>query len=297
MSRASTALLAFLLVGGVGAAKAVGAADRYRFEPRVSVGDVYEVTARRTQNVKIPAAPEGDEAATGFVMTSETKTLREVLAERAGQATELRLTFLVAGMETTAADGKKLGMSLPNAGRTFLLRKKNGKVVVTSADGKVDKATRQGFSNTLDLAGPIRFPKVELAVGDDWDVPGEENATTGTVERTQAKFTGVTEEQGEPRARIQISKSTIISSGLPIPGVSSFSMTTRLEGHLQYSARRQRPIEMTLVGPTQMTGTTMKDGKEFPFTTSGETRETYEEKWIKIAGKPVADVQATNTSR
>ena len=297
MSRTSTVLLAFLLVGAVSGARAVVAADRYRFQPRVSVGDVYEVTARQTQSINIPVGLEADETSTEIEVTVETKTRREVLAEVGGKATELRFTYLVAGMETAAPDGEKYGISLPNAGRTFLLKKKNGKVSVTSEDGKVDKATRKSFSDTLDLAGPIRFPNVELAVGDDWDVPGGPNAASGTLERTSAKYLGITEEQGEPRARVEISKSSIISSGITIPGVSKFTIDSRMEGELHYSPRRHRPIEMTLEGPLNMNGTIMKDGKEAPFTASGEARETYEEKWIKIAGKPVEDASATDAAR
>lgn len=287
MKRAAAWSLGTLLLVGFGTAQAVTAADRYRFEPRASAGDVFETTSQFILKMQLPASAETKEGDSSFTMTTVGKTRREVLATRDGKATDLRVTYLMHSMELTGGE-KKVAMNLPDAGRTFLIRKRKGKLEIKAKDGKVDASTRETLANILELAGPVRFPNVDLAMGDEWDVPGKEVTGSGEIEQMRARLVGFEGQGEENQARFQISKSQIL--GTPtIPGASNASYTIRLEGEFRYSPSRQRPVTMNLKGPAEFSATTMKEGKEVPFSGTGEAQESYSEKWIKVAGKPVAE--------
>ena len=288
--------LAFLLVGGIGATRATAAEDRHLFQPRVAVGDVYEVTEVIDFVVReTPSDPKAEEAGSPYVMHSETRTRREVLATTGGKATAVRLTFLVSRVALTGA-GANRDFDQPYAGRTFLLEKKGGKVRVSpTSREKFDKGVIGKLAAMLDSHGPVPFPEVDLAPGEDWEAPMTEadGINKQSSGRTHAKFPAMTDHSGEPCAVIQVEQSAHVNPEAGGAGLES-SVTASLKGELRYSLQRQRPIELELRGPFQIPSPAAPNGSPSPGL-SGECRQSYREKWIKVAGKPVPDAPAANS--
>lgn len=294
MNHALTASLALLLLGGVTGVRAVAATDRYRFEPLVAAGDEYETSDRTVLTVRDSSAPKSKRPPSIVTVDGTTRIRREVLSVQDGQPTAVRFTYLVASFEMTV-QGRKMGMAFDHAGHTYLIHKVGETVEVTGEDGK-PAPTMKSLARELDFSGPIRFPKVDFAPGDEWDAPKEDVAIAGqpNLGRTRAKFLGIKDQRGEAFATVQIEKTHPLSIDFSkyFSGGPNSQSTTTMKGDLLYSTVRQRPIEMDLTGPVHITGTVLKDGVETSYAQSGEARETYREKWIKVAGKPVSESEA-----
>lgn len=295
MNRALTTSLALLLLGGATGARSVAAADRFRFEPSVSAGDVYEVAERLSFELNSSSDTEQSSPTNPFRYEIVSRSHREVLTARNGRATELRVTYLVSRF-TFDFGGEKAESKFYPVGRTFVVRKRGGKTEVTADEGKLDKLTRKLVANELNEVGPLHFPSVDLAPGDNWDVPGDRTAAPGTpqVGQTRAQLVGVHEERGEQYAQFKIEQLTDFSS-VPGPffGIDSAKLSGTVKGELRYLVGRQRPLEMELSGPFNVTGTTMKDGVEVPVTLTGKGQQSYRETWIKVAGQPVVETTSS----
>lgn len=261
----------------------VNAPQRYRLSFGAGEGDAVNATTAFEIAIDVRTG-EGAPKPVAFSTANreEEQYSERVLTANAKGPTALRRHYSLYSDKDVDSDSKeKVDTSLQ--GRTFTIRRVNGKVVVAPAKGIPAKHIEH-LKDALDNTATRQFyPNRPLAVGDTWamDVKEIAKAFPGASKAVvHGKLEEITTYRGLQCARVH---AELIVEG-KLAGTPA-TMKMNLSGELMQSLEPQRAISISLAGPITIAGTGKVDGILLIMTGQGSGTLKYE--MSEIAGKPL----------
>jgi hypothetical protein len=278
---ASSLVSLALLAGGA------RAQQKYRLRQMEQAGDFSQVEGEMdmTLDMRVTA---GDQVVPGLKFTNREleKYTEEILSVDRQGASGLRRVYSVARSTETDPSGAAKQQVSSLQGKTVGIRRRSGKVVVTSTPGSLSPEDRKSLLDDLDNDAAAFFPNRNVGPGDEWAVdPKMARRIFDDVESAsiRCRFEEVTRYSGRECARIRMA---IDLKGQPegMPG----QLTMKLAGDGYYALDLERPIALDLGGTITMQGKSKENGVDVIYTGDGTFRAKESVQWVKIAGKPVA---------
>jgi len=280
------ASLSLLLSVSLLATGAVYAQQKQQLREVVAVGDTAVVESSLDLNLQVGGtAGELEIPPLKFASREREKYTQAVLAAGKEGATAIRRVYEISRGVETDPTGRQEVKTSSLQGKTVVVKRVGGKVVVTPAKGKLSAEDHKNLLSALDDSGLDFYPENEVTPGEEWTLnpqlamgilPGADKATV------KGRFEEVMPYAGRSCARIHM---TVMVEGTN----EEFggTLTMNLTGDVYLALDIQRTIAMELSGPVTLKGESKQEGQVIAL--NGDGRMTVKERrqWLKLAGKPV----------
>jgi hypothetical protein len=267
-------------------AAGAGAQQKYRLRSVEQVGDLsrFESAMEMSIDMKLRA---GDQPVPGLKFGNrEVETYsEEILSVDPKGPSGLRRVYSVSRSTETDPTGVAKEKVSSLQGKTVAIRRRGGKVVVTSTPGKLAPEDQKPLLDDLDNDEAALFPNRDVAPGDEWTVDPRMAARIFDGVETAAvrcRFEEVTEYAGHQCARLRLAID-LVGHLEGMPGL----LTMKLAGDGYYALDLERPLALDLAGTFTMEGKSTENGTTVVYTGDGTFRAKETTQWLKIGGKPI----------
>jgi hypothetical protein len=283
------ALLWASLSLGIGmlVAAAAFAQEKYRLRDAYAAGDTCTVDTSMDLDLELSVSTPGQEVNSLPVVTRWREGYRQsVLATDARGPSGLRRNYTIARTVTLDPSHQERKATLPLQGKTVVIQRKGGKVVVTASPGKLPARELQPLARELEHSDMEAFPDREVRVGEQWPIdPKLMMRRFPGMDRADAtyQFQEVVQYAGHPCARIRVTLE--LAGQVPQAGVP---LTAQLTGDLYHALDLKRMLGYDLRGPTTIKAEKDEHGISMTVEGTGTIRVKETRRWQKVRGRSVA---------
>jgi hypothetical protein len=283
-------LLVTLTLGLVAASATAQDPVKLRLQEKTAAGDVAASDRLMEVNADL-VVRAGEQELVVPIVSRERKTYTEtVLAADARGASSLRRVYTVARSQSSYGGEPPKVTTSSLQGKTVTLKRFGDRLVLSVLKGKLAPEDEKGLRRDLDPKRPELdfFPDREISPGDEWSPdPAVLRRMMDGAQKAEAKlkFVEITEFAGHRCGRFH---ATIDAEGTYDAGDRKMPITMNLSGDSYFALDLERWVSTELSGPVSMHGETTQNGMMITFEGVGTMRMKETNRWIKVAGKPVA---------
>ena len=262
------------------------AQQTYKLVEKSAVGDMAQIEDDMTMNVTTTMPKTGD-APVKVQNTSQTtaKFLQSLLSKDAtGKADGLRRTYTVNREVKNVGNGEQTVTS-PLQGKTFIIRRKGNKVVVTGPAGQVSQEVRANLQDAFD--DPVELlPNHAVSIGQEWKGDAHKLGQTAGMQvfrniTLKVQLADIAPFDGHRCAHLRV------TMRMEMPVTDKLVMQINLAGDGYLALDIERMLGIDLSGPISLTGSDSDSAAPAP-SLNGTARMKFTQHWLKVAGKPIA---------